>query len=297
VKIRRVEIHFFWKKMIARDAFLAWLERDGAQFPHILVKPTHGKGLGVYWDAPVLGDADIPLQAEATIATLPARLIVNAASFGNFMDAHDTVKCAFRRLMDVASVSKQCPVKDDERLRIVLWLVLMNAEFAQNESDVSNDWLHYIRALPTRFDTPVFWNDVERAWLAGTPLMSALDAKASKLEREWRFLHEHFFARLNLDISLEDWKWADAAFWSRVLSFKSCAAADDGADLHMMPLIDFCNHSVDPSVRWEPLQDGGVALKAFSWTVLSPGLELCISYGDKSNSELLFVHGCISLGL
>jgi hypothetical protein len=80
---------------------------------------------------------------------------------------------------------------------------------------------------------------------------------------------------------------------SQSLSKDDDGQSDISLDYAMVPLLDFANHSLTPNLRWEMDDDGNFLLLAHNEGV-SAGDQLYFSYGDKSNQELLFLHGfCI----
>eukprot|EP00850_Spirogloea_muscicola_P003668 SM000015S01168 [mRNA] locus=s15:99383:103370:- [translate_table: standard] len=69
----------------------------------------------------------------------------------------------------------------------------------------------------------------------------------------------------------------------------------------LVPGIDFCNHSLGAKARWDVDDELGTAsgLPNSMYLVTGPGVtlapdqEVCISYGNKSNEELLFLYGFV----
>ncbi|ORY32759.1 SET domain-containing protein [Rhizoclosmatium globosum] len=173
-----------------------------------------------------------------------------------------------------------------------------------------NGFAEYAAELPPpeSLDSPVFFNVKERALLVGTGLDVATDAKLGALQREYFALRDDlmrfdplYSEAMHLDedeelplLNFEAFLWADAIFWSRVISFKSAATdntSDEKApDYHMVPFIDFANHSETPEMAWR-LTPSGISLVITSETTVKKGSELHISYGSKPNAELLFIHG------
>ncbi|KAF9917915.1 hypothetical protein BX616_010861 [Lobosporangium transversale] len=176
----------------------------------------------------------------------------------------------------------------------------------------------YIAMLPD-VCTPVTLDpDLVRGYLAGTLLLDSVCAKRSKLEAEFELLSGNLgvFDHWAIRPSLDNFIWADAIFWSRVLSFQtqwdSDKSTDDGLaskpdhqtdDLHMVPFLDFANHATYPNIRWQVDPDG---LRVWAKESLLKDLdsvendenrtkskrrEVFLSYGNKPNVELLFLYG------
>ena len=118
-------------------------------------------------------------------------------------------------------------------------------------------------------------------------------------------------------VSEEEFRWAYACFWSRALALPLGHDPEGGRPSvveAIVPGIDFANHScAKPNARWRvrrgspprenfaTRRDGDasapttieptIELVCVRGSVPAPGEELKISYGDKPNEELLFVHG------
>ena len=161
---------------------------------------------------------------------------------------------------------------------------------------------------------------------AGKRLVRAMRAEEKRARREarsegrgWRFSFARRFSRRRggetvsgAAISEEEFRWAYACFWSRALALPlGNDPARSSSVEAIVPGIDFANHScAKPNARWRvrrgsaPRENfaGGdgdasapaeptIELVCVRGSVPAPGEELKISYGDKSNEELLFVHG------
>ncbi|KAJ3220085.1 hypothetical protein HDU67_006841 [Dinochytrium kinnereticum] len=205
-----------------------------------------------------------------------------------------------RKCMDAITASNLM----DERRAVMVFLMFVK-RFGEHVRGLEGWWM-YVEGLPEVLDTPVFFNgeSEEMALLEGTPVMGAVVSKLGKLFHEYRALRN---ALAILDggevgdgdadlpiLTFDVFKWADGIFWSRVLSFKSASSSSsqkDGHDLHLIPFIDFANHSLTPQLRWQVSPAGDCELRTVSDDPIKAGDELFISYGEKPNVELLFIHG------
>jgi hypothetical protein len=157
----------------------------------------------------------------------------------------------------------------------------------------------YIATLPD-ISTPVTLDpDLVRGYLAGTLLLDSVCAKRSNLEAEFEYLSGNLGAFEDWPVrpTLGNFIWADATFWSRVLSFKTQwtdngTSSDSDDDMHMVPYLDFANHAADPNIRWEVDSDG---LRVWAHESLlqdskngAVAREVFLSYGKKPNTELLY---------
>jgi len=166
-------------------------------------------------------------------------------------------------------------------------------------------WKPYIDVLPeTEEVNPTFtWSDDDLAFLNGSPVIAATKSLQMKLRREYdsllggedglcnrfpdRFPKEHY--------TYENWIWAFTMLFSRAIRLRSLA---EGETLAMVPYADLINHSPF-SQAYIDAQEGG------DW-LFSSGEEevilyadrgyrrmeqIYISYGQKSNAELLLLYG------
>ena len=153
---------------------------------------------------------------------------------------------------------------------------------------------------------------------AGKRLVRAMRAEEKRARREARRRWFDFAksprggAKISgAPVSEEEFRWAYACFWSRALALPLGDDPTRPAVEAIVPGIDFANHScAKPNARWRVRRpaprenfagdEGGaspspaeptIELVCVRGCVPAPGEELKISYGDKPNEELLFVHG------
>ncbi|KAJ3182496.1 hypothetical protein HDU85_002594 [Gaertneriomyces sp. JEL0708] len=197
-----------------------------------------------------------------------------------------------------------------ERIYIITFLVWLAYNDDQEASEEAAEfwtpsyWRPYFKILPNMgtYDTVLLWPTDTLALLAGTDLDTAACAKRDTLRREYDELHACLLKLSRQgDVSWERYLWADQVFWSRVLdlgtAFSCEGIASKGDDYHLVPLIDFCNHSFDNQIRWHVAATGTddgwqIELRTTNaeTRTIQPGTELFISYGDKPNAELFFVY-------
>lgn len=143
----------------------------------------------------------------------------------------------------------------------------------------------YSQSLPAAIECPLIWDpeSVEYMSLEGTGLDTAIQAKKSALKKEYQIYIE---AMNILGAGFEDFIWAEHMVMSRSMEH-------DG--LFIAPIIDFCNHSLQPNAWWS-VNEAGIDLNPIEGVNIPSGGEILISYGDKPNQELLFLHGfCLPL--
>ncbi|KAL3435364.1 hypothetical protein BDV09DRAFT_167793 [Aspergillus tetrazonus] len=159
----------------------------------------------------------------------------------------------------------------------------------------SNAWSEYVKFLPSSVTLPTFWTMEELELLRGTSLRLAYEAKIKALEKELEHLREttediEWCRELWWDedsVTLEDWKYLDAVFRSRVLDLPGYGHA-------MVPCIDMANHASDSTVNalYEKDDNGDAILQLRPRKNLRLDEEVTISYGqDKAASEMVFSYG------
>ncbi|KAJ3233644.1 hypothetical protein HDU81_002087 [Chytriomyces hyalinus] len=287
--------------------FTVFLSKHGVNLEHVQFHPSHvssdlqecdnsdtiiDKGMGLF--------ANGSLHADQLIVRIPPSCLMSAASVAQWKNP-GLVKC-------VETLRCEENMRVHER-RIILAGLLLASEL--RESDGTSDagaWVPYMRVLPSldSINTPVIYKEgsLELRLLAGTGVDASRAAKMNKLQREFNEL-KHTFSFLDprsaakdekdaeqSHVTFERFLWADAVFWSRVISFKSAAqeSTHSTSDLRMVPLIDFANHSETPEMHWR-VDPSDSSISLYTTRAVPNATELHISYGEKPNSELLFIHG------
>ncbi|KAJ3171846.1 hypothetical protein HDU87_008234 [Geranomyces variabilis] len=307
-----------------KQAFSAWLRANGAHLDSLAFKQSadgaQSRGTGVFTNSSVTLHESIPLASVPATLLVSMDLVLQAAKEGTSDSARRLASC-----MNGASRALAAPQTSGpgwERTTLLIFLLWGYASLVRGEeaSTACGDdkqrldatfWAPYIRILPDigEIDTPVLWTDnAALAGLEGTELAAGVKAKRSALLREFEKLRPH----LNLldagggDIfTPERFAWADAVFWSRVLGLGQALREFGGqpnasSDYHLIPLVDFCNHSPDANIRWHISEDQSHVVELRSTPTkgdapleVPADSELFISYGDRPNAEFLFIHGFV----
>ncbi|GFR47156.1 hypothetical protein Agub_g8847, partial [Astrephomene gubernaculifera] len=306
-----------------------WLQSQGADVSKVQAKPSQagpGAGLGLFATAPA--SAPRPgtpwwswLWPRRGAPALPEP--VTLASFPLAAAITLRTACSDPQLGEQFSwmVDKQLL---DERTAVMVYLLI---EKLRGDKSRFAPW---IRTLPRSFDVPITFAPTDLAELRGTALQGAAAAVTRRLRDTWSRL-EAPLRNLTRELGLpaptwEDWLWAYCVFWSRGQSLpvpESGSASSalighssgNGSDKipiqileGLVPGLDFCNHrhSPQPQCWWEvvvperpktaaptcPVKDGPmVRLQLHAGGTARAGDELYISYGDKSNEELLMLYG------
>ncbi|GAB5588277.1 hypothetical protein Unana1_03177 [Umbelopsis nana] len=279
--------------------FLQYLvQTEHVDLSKVTVNYSKESGNGLY------ATTDFSRDNGELIATIPSRLIVTANSALAYLNEYNTAL-----YNDLSRLPKDC--KDFERYCLNLFLI------SDKNASRATPWKFYTNIFPS-LDTlkethPLFYGDVYMKILEGTSLHTSIIARQESTARELGELKAQVPSAN--EISLDDWQWADTVFWTRVVSMKSQAQSKEESgeeasyytqDYALVPLLDFANHSMSPNLRWEVDKEGNFQLlthrkpqdKALEHPDLrsgKTGKQLFFSYGEKSNQELLFLHGfCVS---
>mmetsp|Transcript_311 Transcript_311/g.325 ORF Transcript_311/g.325 Transcript_311/m.325 type:complete len:616 (+) Transcript_311:3-1850(+) len=163
----------------------------------------------------------------------------------------------------------------------------------------------YIDVLPeTEEVNPTFtWSDDDLSFLNGSPVIAATKSLQMKLRREYdsllggndglcnkypdRFPIEHY--------THENWIWAFTMLFSRAIRLRSLK---EGEALAMVPYADLINHSPFSQAYIDAREGGDWLFSSGEEEVIlyaDRGYrrmeQIYISYGQKSNAELLLLYG------
>ncbi|KAJ3129171.1 hypothetical protein HK101_005291, partial [Irineochytrium annulatum] len=288
---------------VVAAAFRSWAPSSTSlDFKRSIVSTADGpidRGLGLFSliDLPAHPDPDAAIAdpQQQPFLKIPSSQLLNRSAVRSVAESTPELKNAIEQL--------PTPFTGDERTLLVLLLLLLRHEAAITAASTRlQAWLPYANVLPKTFHSPLFYplGSRQRILLTATDVEPAVEAKLSKLQREHAMLQPALNALIpdGPTPSIDDLKWADAVVWSRALSLRGVGpnSAEDGDDLHLIPYLDFANHAPEAyaTLRWEPDAAGNVLLFPTRFALergVKAGEELCISYGDRSNAEMLFLHG------
>ncbi|KAG2210869.1 hypothetical protein INT47_000023 [Mucor saturninus] len=251
------------------SAFLEWSKEKGI-VSNASVKETEYAGYGLFSTRDATDDSE-------PFVSIPYDLILTASKA--MTDAQFAQAIARTTEQDITSFAT-------ENERLVLCLFLIYCSFF----NTNTPWQPYMAILPSidlfKQSHVLFNPDL----VSGTTLETSIRTKLSSLKREYDSL-THADDWLS-DIQFDMYVWANCVFWSRVVGIGEDQEHATFSSMALIPFFDFANHSSEsPNIRWQ-LTDKGMDLVPF--TSIQTGEELLLSYGSKSNQELLFLHGfCI----
>lgn len=280
---------------------------------HVKPQDISGKGVGLV--------AVTGCQEGSVLASIPLSATINRNSLRQLVDVNPALKWPTTKVLanmtDIQSITLyilicHCLMANEYHDR---WQQLAPATDRQYIDDV------LFKTQPTAV---YLWSlsIYESMAIEQTALTQSINAKLEALDSEYEKIWAEILCPLQESLTVNEYpisrriySSAHALVQSRVISLGS--AAEDrieiakDCDLHLVPLIDYANHSLAPKARWrlwpaaandasEAVDGDGQRLNAshiqlIATSDLSAGEEVCISYGEqKSNAELLFTHGfCI----
>ena len=279
-----------------------WAETHGATFARSDVRDGGaGRGAGAFCkenDGDATGRTPRGLRLrkrERALMTIPDAAVVN----WNTAAAHPTLGSTFESLLRRGVV--------DERLAVMCFFMI------ERRRGEESAWKEYIDSLPRAYDAPLSFSDEElERELSGTTAYAPAKAQKAHVKkmfeecvrpamRELTQADNAAGSSLHMlpDVSEKEFAWAFQTFWSRALAIPVGADGSVTVD-SVVPGVDMVNHAprARANARWEHVEDssrpdgGYVALvSAPPNRTMKDGEEIFISYGDKSNEELLFTYG------
>lgn len=171
--------------------------------------------------------------------------------------------------------------------RVALILLLIQERYVHGKD---SKWYVYMRSLP-QFDGDVsgpsfLWTEDELEWLQGSDGYGAAAAMYNTIVDEYVTLNESLFQEHSEKFpssvfTFDHFLWGAATVASR-------AYGDDAEGTHLCiaPLVDFLNHRAGAL----QLTRFGNGIVAYAHKHYDVGEQVWVSYGGKSNAELLSQH-------
>ncbi|OZJ03752.1 hypothetical protein BZG36_03068 [Bifiguratus adelaidae] len=275
----------------ALDSFLIWLRDHSVDTSKVTLRHTNDAGTGLFFADPA---PSVPSAEEYGLFDIPLELTITADAVWTYSKSKSD-----QRLTQLLFAARDSFFPRHHPATYIQTFLLYERYI--DPSDTS-PWRRYIEVLPQAQDflgLPIFWDSKDHALLQGTRLESAVKAKLRRLHSDADTIIRHVKELWNVDIDASMWMWADAVYWSRIIDAESQDGDSQIGDpmenktLMMVPLVDFANHSSTASnARWVlDTSKQTFTLVTLEGSTLRPGEQIFISYGTKSNAELLFMHG------
>ena len=266
------------------DALMAWLTDNDVWVSELSGwnVPPHSMALATTTFDELEGEdsgrgllARRAITQDAELIRLPVRLCMTKAS-----------------ALEARELSGSLNDDTNEYIAIALLLILERSKGSRSF------WSEYIAILPTNEDVGATftWPAEELAYLEGSPAASATASMMAKLRAEHAAVLEGNSALDPEIFTFEAWQWAFTNLFSRAIRLKASRA---GELLAMVPYVDFINHSpfsssyvdareVPKAFPWEEKEDEVVLFADRAYKKFE---QVFISYGPKSNADLLLLYG------
>jgi histone-lysine N-methyltransferase SETD3 len=258
----------------AEASFVAWLLEGGASFPKLEWPVFDWPGQPHDGERGVRCIADIAPGEE--MFSIPGKILFNRAA------------CL---ASPIASVFKENrDVLFSERDELALTLLLLYEKLERGDA---SPWMPMIRALPAQPPAASLWTEAELALLQDDALRAECILKAAHMQHTYSQVFLPLIERQKVlgpqrlqKYSFHEFRWAllcvESRTFGRFLPLPS-----------LVPFADLLNHvNVQTSYRWDPSRAAAVfCADASGLFPHACGAEAFMSYGPRSNAELLLHYG------
>ena len=277
-------------KQTANDNLVSWLSEEGNVY--LSDKSSWG-------EAPHPMAISIETKDEITNESSGRGLLARR----DINDGDELLKIPLNMCLTKKSARKALPVLPSEiNDYLAMACQLIHERYVMKDKSF---WKPYIDILPEINDVnPTFtWSDEDLSFLEGSPVIAATRSLQLKLKREYDDLlggpngliskyPDKFPAEA---FTFENWTWAFVNLFSRAIRLRSL---QQGEALAMVPYADLINHSpfsqayIDARESGDWLfKTGGEEVILFADRGYRRMEQIYISYGQKSNAELLLLYG------
>lgn len=279
-------------KLSANAALIQWLEEEG---------DVYLAEVSSWGEAPhpmaISTDTRDEITNESSGRGLLARRDIN--------DGDNLFKVPLKLCMTKRSARKafgKDVFSSDVNEYLVLACQLIHEKFVMGDESY---WKAYIDVLPEVGEVnPTFsWSDEDLSFLDGSPVTAATRSLQMKLQREYDALlagemglctkYPDRFPRDKY--TYENWTWAFTMLFSRAIRLRGLK---DGEGLALVPYADLINHSPYSQAYIDACESGDWLFSTGEEEVIlfaDRGYrrmeQIYISYGPKSNAELLLLYG------
>ena len=240
------------------DNLQLWLRQRGARLSGVSFRrcadPAKGRGAFL-----VSGG-----RAQDVLVHLPRSLVLTAERVMVDVPALRTLRKQTETLGTPLAAALGPAAANDA---LLLTVFILHSRLSDGAGE--GEWADYIAALPFEFDTPAGWpaESAAIACIEATPLEGAVRAKRSWLAQVCEALPTSLrqaglseladALEAEPDRGMAALGWADAVVWSRGVGVPR---GETETTLSLMPGIDMCNHTEDPTAGWMPAPAGGLEL-------------------------------------
>jgi len=259
-------------------ALVTWLESNG-----VCLSPEAGWGRAAH---PLRVEAETVEDFELSGRGLIARK--------ELTQGQEIVKVPSKLLLTRKTAQRELGssiVPDSLNEYLALALLLIHERSLGQQSF----WASYIRILPTAEEVGQtwLWNEDDLALLEGSGILASTASLRAKIEREYAALLADILQPNGLDesvFSLEAFQWAMSMLLSRAIDLR------ETGELALVPYADLLNHSPYCSAYFfynEVPFSKEREVVLYADRSYAKNDQVLISYGQKSNAELLLLYGFV----
>ncbi|KAM4690813.1 actin-histidine N-methyltransferase [Rhinophrynus dorsalis] len=201
-----------------------------------------------------------------------------------------------KMLMTVESAKNSVlgPLYSQDRILQAMGNITLAFHLLCERANPNSFWLPYIKALPSDYDTPLYFEEDEVQYLHSTQAILDVFSQYKNTARQYAYFYKVIQTHPNANklplkdsFTFDDYRWAV----SSVMTRQNQIPTEDGSrvTLALIPLWDMCNHTNGLITTGYNLEDDRcecVALQDFK-----DGEQIYIFYGTRSNAEFVIHNG------
>jgi len=277
-------------RLSANAALVQWLESEG----DVYLKEASG-----WFEAPHPMAISTDTRDEITNESSGRGLLARR----DIKDGDELLKIPLSLCVTKTSAREAFPMlKEDINEFLAVACQLIREKYVLKEKSY---FKAYVAVLPeTEEVNPTFtWDDADLAFLEGSPVVAATRSMQNKLRFEYDALLgneqtgliERYPDQFPKEaFTFDNWEWAFTMMFSRAIRLRSLTS---GEALAMVPYADLINHSpfsqayIDARSPSEWMIETGDEVILFADRSYRHMEQIYISYGPKSNADLLLLYG------
>lgn len=244
---------------------ISWAQENGASCDSFIVTNFGIEGYGL--------QATRDIKAEELFLWIPRKMLMTVESAQN---------------------SVLGPLYNQDRILQAMGNVTLAFHLLCERANPVSFWLPYIRSLPQKYDTPLFYEQEEVELLLGTQAVQEILNQYKNTARQYAYFYKliqtHPAASklpMKDSFTFDDYRWAV----SSVMTRQNQIPTEDGSQvtLALIPLWDMCNHTNGLITTGYNLEDDRcecVALQDYK-----KNEQIYIFYGTRSNAEFVIHNG------
>ncbi|KAH6633360.1 hypothetical protein C7974DRAFT_392629 [Boeremia exigua] len=194
-----------------------------------------------------------------------------------------------KEVLPITSPLQQCRGRLPDH--ILTYLLLIEQRIKGKESP----WHSYIACLPgpESMTTPLWFDDKDVAFLAGTSLSPALKERKADYQKQSEdavSVMKEVGVSWADQVDFKSFLWAATIFTSRAFISTHILPEIETIPI-LFPVVDILNHSVTAKVEWDFRPHQSFTLRCLDSSTFTANEELYNNYAPKQNDELLLGYG------